>query len=348
MIDRKYCMSSFLMFRTIADHKMSFGKALPRLWVGKNGRVPIHNSKELQEYLRVCVERTCSDRKMGIALSGGIDSAILARFMPRGSKAYTFKCVVPGVKVTDETAVAAEYARECGLEHKVVEIFWEDMEKWAPVLMGNKNMPIHSIEVQIYKAALQAKQDGLDGLIFGESADVIYGGMSGLLSRDWLLGEFIDRYSYVLPYKVLKEPVMVLEPYIKYVKDGYIDPHEFVSNFFRIEGMGSYVNAMETADMALVCPFSETELAEPIDYARIRRGENKYLVREVFKSLYPDFEVPPKLPMPRPTNEWLKGWGGPVRPEFWPHCTDGMTGDQKWLVWALEKYLNQLDAESIG
>ena len=69
----------------------------------------------------------------------------------------------------------------------------------------------------------------------------------------------------------------------------------------------------------------------------------KYLVREIFRRLYPNFVIPPKTPMPRPMNEWLKDWEGPKREEFWPHCTEGMTGDQKWLVWCLEKFLDMCD-----
>lgn len=333
------------MFRSIMDCNKSFQENAVQLWYDRKSRTPIHNSRELGEYLSSAVKEACSKKKLGLALSGGIDSAILAKFMPEGSNAYTFKCVVPGVSVIDETEKAAEYARQCGLEHKVIEMHWEDFESYAPIIMKQKGAPIHSIEVQIYKAALQAKLDGLEGLIFGESADCIYGGLNKLLSKDWTIGEFIDRYSYVLPYKALKEYEMVLEPYCRYEKNGFIDAHEFITNIFRIESMGSYDNAMETADMFLVCPYSETELAIPLDYERVRKGENKYLVREVFESLYPHFSIPPKTPMPRPMDEWLNKWGGPIRQEFWPHCTDNMTGDQKWLIWALEQFLNMLDNE---
>jgi len=47
--------------------------------------------------------------------------------------------------------------------------------------------------------------------------------------------------------------------------------------------------------------------------------------------------------MPRPVNEWFADWVGPTRPEFIPHCTDDMTGDQKWMVWCLERYLNIIE-----
>lgn len=345
MVDKKYCMSSYLMFRTIVDNSKSFSeKSKPVLWKDYGNRTGIHDSIELEEYLRERVLKAIDGKKIAIALSGGIDSAILARFMPKGSVAYTFKCIVPGVDVIDETLGASKYAEYCGLEHRIVEVYWEDFEKYAPILMKKKGSPIHSIEVQIYKAALQAKNDGMDALLFGENADIIYGGMDGLLKKDWLFGEFVDRYSYVMPYKALKESELILEPYLRFEKDGHIDPHSFINEIFRREAMGTYSNATNVAGIEAVCPFSETYMAVPIDYERIRKGESKYLVREVFARLYPGFEMPPKIPMPRPMNEWFKDWQGPIRQEFWPHCTDNMTGDQKWMVWALEKFLSICEA----
>ena len=347
MIDRLYCMSSFLMYRTVADPDKSFGAEAPRIWRDRPDRRPVATSEELEAALRESVESALrAGKKVALALSGGIDSAILARFLPEGSTAYTFKCVVPGMEVTDESPAAALYAKECGLKHKIIEITWEDCERYAPLLMRRKGAPVHSIEVQIYKAALEAKRDGFDTFLFGENADAIFGGFSQILSRDWTVGDFIDRYSYVLPYKALREYKLVTEPILRHVRDGYVDVHGFFDKEYRPESTGSYLNATGAADMQLLLPFGGTVLGGPLDYERVRRGENKYLVREVFNRLYPGFETPPKLPMPRAVNEWLKDWDGPKRPEFWPHCTDTMTGDQKWLVWALERYLDLLDEDA--
>lgn len=341
IVDKEYCMSSFLMLRTIYDHNRTFYNNISPVFFHENSdRNLVKNSDELAGILRSQVDIAVSSGKAALALSGGIDSAILAKFMPKGSVAYTFKCVVPGTEVTDETKNAAKYAEECGLEHRIIEIYWEDFEKYAPVLMKHKGAPIHSIEVQIYKAALRALDDGFDTLIFGESADVNFGGQDGLLSKDWTVSEYIERYSYLLPYKALKHSVMVSEPFEKYSNNGYINAHEFNRNAYYAESMGSYENSCSCAGINLSAPFSKTFLDGELDLDRIRRGENKYFVREVFNKLYPDFNVPIKTPMPRPTNEWLKDWKGPVRDEFWPHCTDNMTGDQKWLVWALEKFLD--------
>lgn len=343
-VDKDYCMNSFLMFRTIADDEKCFTADLkPNIFHVDFARFPVHNSDDLEEVIRTQVAEWTKDGKAALAVSGGIDSAIIAKFMPKGSKAYTFQCIVPGIQVTNEVPQAKRYAEESDLDHEVIEVYWEDFEKYAPLLMKHKGAPIHSIEVQIYKAALKAKADGFERLIFGESSDVNYGGLSGLMSKDWTFGSFVERYSYLLPYKVLKKPELILEPYQRFEQNGYVDAHEFCRNFFLEEGMGSYVNACQCAGIDVRTPYIMTTLAEPLDYARVRAGENKYIVREVFERLYPDWQVPVKTPMPRPMNEWMEKWEGPKRSEFWPNCVKDLTGDQKWLVWALEKFLDMIE-----
>lgn len=345
VIDKVYCSSSFLMYRTIADHNKIFSASyIPHYYSGRiyEDLDSIHNSNELEKSLCKTVAEICKNKKTALALSGGIDSAILARFMPRGSKAYTFKCIVPGVNVIDESKKAAQYATECGIQHEVIEIYWEDFGRFAPILMKHKGAPCHSIEVQIYKACLTAIDEGFEAIIFGESADLNYGGLSGLLSKDWTIGEFIDRYSYVKPYKVLKKFELITTPIVKYAKNGFVDVHEFDRGFFLEEAMGSYTNACETAGIGLCCPYERTYLSAPLDVERIRKGENKYIIRELFSKLYPSFSAPPKTPMPRPMDEWFRDWKGPTRPEFWPNCIKNMNGDQKYYVWALEKFLDLL------
>ena len=342
--DKAACSSSYLMYRYVVNERWAFAKDIhPKIEKIDFLRTPVQNSFDLENILREQVIALTRDGKAALALSGGIDSAILAKWMPRGSKAYTFQCIVPGKAVTDEVPQAAVYARECGLDHETVEIFWEDFETYAPVLMLHKGAPIHSIEVQIYKAALKAKADGFDRLIFGENADIIYGGMNGLLEKDWLLGQFINRYSYIMPYCVLKDAKLILDPFMEFERDGHIDGHDFINKYFRQEALGTYHNACEMAGIHFAGPYSQTRWVGPVDYERIRAGDTKYLVREVFHRLYPKATMPSKTPMPRPMNEWLANWSGPTRDEFWPHCTDDMSGDQKWMVWALERFLNLLD-----
>ena len=346
IVDRDYCMSSFLMYRIITDENKCFHQDfLPNYKPMPDNRIGIGDSEALFAYLKEAIAKKIAGRKCALALSGGIDSAILLKLMPEGTKAYTFKCTIPGMQVTDESPQAASYIAENGIpmEHHIVPVYWEDMESMSVDLMKQKGAPIHSIEVQIYKAACQAKADGCDLFVFGETADCVYGGHSNLYSRDWKRNDFIKRWSFVDPAKALKNPVIDLRPYDEYDTDVFVDIPSFLTYFEAPASLNSYRNACQLAGIELYAPYAHTIMNVPLDLERVRRGENKYIVREVFEKLYSGFEVPEKVPMPRPMNEWLSGWAGPKRPEFIPGCTESMTGDQKWLVYSLEKFLNILD-----
>lgn len=344
LTDKKFCMSSYLMYRYVYDSGKTFADNAEVRQVNLNfSRDPVADRESLYLALKKYVDSACKNNEAALALSGGIDSAILARMVPKGTKAYTFRCVVPGKEVTDESQTAHRWAEMNELDHEVVDIYWEDVVKAADVCMKHKNSPIHSIEAQIYIAAKKAVADGKTKFILGENADIIYGGMNGLLAKDWLFSEFVDRYTYVMPYKALKDPDMPLEPYRKFEKDGHIDGHDFINTYFRQEALGTYTNACDAAGIEFVGPYSLTYLNAKIDYERIRSGDTKYIIRELFRHLYPGEEMPAKIPMPRPVNEWFADWSGPERPEFIPHCTDNMTGDQKWMVWCLERYLNMIE-----
>lgn len=54
-----------------------------------------------------------------------------------------------------------------------------------------------------------AKNKGIECMIVGESTDLIFGGMDGLLSKDWTVSEFIDRYTFCQPSSVMVSPVYI-------------------------------------------------------------------------------------------------------------------------------------------
>lgn len=342
MVDKNFCMSAFLMYRYLYDESINFGLTRKNVDISFE-QEPIENGEELVNFLRSQVKIATDDGKAALALSGGIDSAILAKFMPEGSTAYTFRCLVPGKKVLDETERAAHWAAICKLNHKVVDIYWVDVEAVVDKLMLHEGAPIHSIETQIYIATQKVLADGFTKFIFGENADIIFGGMDGLLAKDWLFGEFVNRYSYILPYKVLRKPQMPLVPFQEFEVDGHIDGHDFVNKYFRQEALGTYSNACATAGVKAVLPYALTRMANPIDYKKIRSGESKYIVREAFRKLYPNETLPEKTPMPRPVNEWFENWQGTTRAEFLPHCHENLNGNQRWMIWALERFLNLTD-----
>lgn len=342
IIDPQYCMNSYLRYRTIVDKNYSFSENIvPWFLENDRERVPVNTAEELDVQLRRNVERALENGPVALMLSSGMDSAILASYLPEGTQSYTFQCQAKsGIK---EAEAAKFYADKNKLKHEVIDVYWEDYENYTLPLMKQKGYPIHSIEVQIYKAAMEAKKAGIKTLIFGETADIIYGGHSKLLAQDWSLEDFAKRFSFVDTKKVLKNPMELPEPILPYVKeDGNVDVFAFLNGFEYSVSLGFYTNACRLAGVEFFAPYSYTILGHPLDYSRIRNGEGKYVIRDLYCKLYPNTPVPPKTPLPRPMEEWLGEWEGPTHPEFFADHVKEMTGDQKWYVYALEQFMTHV------
>ena len=160
------------------------------------------------------------------------------------------------------------------------------------------------------------------------------------MAKDWDFDEFVNRYIFVNPEKVLKDPVDMNYLFERYRQGNKINFMSFMDDVFSIESSSSYLNAFETANLDYFDPYANLVMSEPLDLNRVRNGEPKYLIRELFAKKYPDFPIPDKVPMPRPVNEWFKDWQGPTREEFLPNCHENLNGNQRWQVWALERFLN--------
>jgi asparagine synthetase B (glutamine-hydrolysing) len=277
-----------------------------------------------------------------VLLSGGMDSAILASYMPKGTKAYTTRCIGNGA--VDETEMAAKYCELYGLEHVIVDVTWDDYKDLMDELMLHDGSPIIPNEPQAYKSAKLAKQNGATCIVYGDCADLEFGGMDKLLSVDWDYDGFVERFTFADPKKILKTPVDVSSVYDKYrIGENGIDYIKFLAEPYAVSAAGALTNAFKCAGLSYVDPYEKSKMAEPLDLQRVRNGEPKYLIRELFKLRYPTLDIPWKLPMSRPATDWMKDWEGPKRPEFIPGCVDGMTGEQKLLTYSLERFLNLIE-----
>jgi asparagine synthetase B (glutamine-hydrolysing) len=341
MVDKNYCMSSFLTYRYIFDNNMIFKEGIERAYYPlPEIKYMIHSADDIDTAIQEVLSSVV-DKQTGIMLSGGMDSAILSSYLPAGIKAYTLESQADGAK--KETKEARYFAEICKLEHCVVKITWEDYKAYTPICMKLKGAPVHSIEPMIYKAAIQAKADGCTKLIFGQTADIKFGGHDSLLSRDWTLDEFKNRYTFVDPAKILKHPVDVSKPFDSFMKNECYDVHSFYNELMVTPSCSSYFNACKVAGIECIMPYAFMKLDAPLDLQRIRSGESKYLIRELFAKRYPNSIPAVKLPMPRGVGIWLKDWDGPSRDEFLPNCVNGLDGDQRWYVYVLEWFLNLIE-----
>ena len=254
MINKNFCMSSYLAFRYVEREGMDFYEGLHH----ENIPLPnpdqltyVHTAEDIDNAIQKVFD-SLKGEKLGICLSGGMDSAILASYM-RGCDAYTFR-FLGGEYQKEELARAEYYAKYYGLNLHYVDIDWHTVEQYLPIVMRKKNAPVHSIEPQLYQAALQAKADGVTRLIVGESSDLIFGGMDQLLSKDWTVEDFAKRYTFLDPARVLSEPVDMSYLYERYRQGEKIDFLHFMDDVFSCESSSSYYNAFAAAEMPYTDP----------------------------------------------------------------------------------------------
>ena len=346
MVDKDFCLSSYIAFRYLWKDGVDFAEGFQHKNyrpIDDKDRIPVRSSKdidrEIQKQFDTLYEKYDS---IGILLSGGMDSANLASYLKPGSHAYTFNSTSGEFDADVERA--KKYCKRFNLIHHLIDITLEDYEKYTPIVIRHKFAPVHSIEPQIYKAAELAKKDGVQLIIVGESADLIFGGMDKLISPKWTFDSFVKRYTFLDPNMVLCNPVDQSGLFEKYRwGNNGINVLRFMDEVFSIESSGSYLNAFGTAWMPYYDPYAKLVMADPLDLNRVRNGEPKYLVRELFALKYPDLEIPFKIPMPRPVDTIFKNWDGPKRDEFRKDIPmSQLTGNQKWQLWCAELFLNTI------
>lgn len=346
MVDKKYCMSSYMAFRYIEKDDMNFYHGMYHQNINKvpdAERILVHSSDDIDMSLGKQMEQF-KQKKKGVLLSGGMDSAIVASYL-KGSDAYTFR-FLGGRYQKEELKRAEYYAKYYGLNLHYVDISWNTVEEHLDQVMKEKAAPVHSIEPQILQAALQAKADGIEIMFVGESSDLIFGGMDQLIGEDWNFNGFMERYIFTKPEEVLLEPVSMQYVFERYrIGKNKIDYLSFMDDIFSIESSSSYFNAFKVAGMPYYDPYARLKMADKLDLYRVRHGEPKYLIRELMAKKYPEIPVPEKVPMPRPVDEYFKSWCGPTRPEFRKDIElDKFTGNQKWQMYCLEKFLDMYES----
>lgn len=344
MADKNFCISSYLAFRYIEDSKKDFVEGLHHQNIKP---IPNDNKTSVKtaDEIGAAIARQMKQfdgKKKGILLSGGMDSAIVASYMG-GGEAYTFR-FLGGEFQKEELARAEYYAQYYNIPLHYVDISWETVVKYVDVCMKAKCAPVHSIEPQILQAVLQAKSDGVDIMFVGESSDLVFGGMDKLLAKDWSFNDFMKRYIFTNPKDVLIEPVDMSYLFERYRQGDRIDFISFMDEVFAIESSSSYWNAFSVAGLNYYDPYAYLKMADPLDLYRVRNGEPKYLIRELMAKRYPEISVPEKNPMPRPVDLYFDNWEGPKRKEFIPNLDMKLfTGNQKWQLWCLERFLNMIE-----
>lgn len=342
-----FCLSSYLAFRYVAKPGVAWCPGVEPSFpmIREGDQRPVSTSAQIEDALGELLAPVQDRKDVGLLLSGGIDSAILAALLPAGTRVYTIRFEAPGA--VDESVWARRYADACGLRHRTVTVSWPDYLAVTDALMLRKKAPLHAVEVGLMLATQQAVADGVSALVIGNGADSTFGGLDQLLSREWSFDDFVRRYTFLRPEQFLVDPVDLTDIYTPYRLGDGIDVLKFLKVVHGLGILQAFDNAIQAGGCSTIEPFEHLRLEGPLDLHRIRNGESKYLLRELFTRLYPNLPTPEKIPFARPMNHWLRDWHGPLRREFRTDISfNNLTGDQKWLLWCLNRFLDLVEAQA--
>ena len=116
MVDKRFCMSSFLAFRYIIDDEREFQEGIKhRIYkmLPEKKKTPIYCSDDIIIEIKKQIDSLLKNNKVGLLLSGGMDSGCLAPFL-HGCDAYTFR--FENVALNDEIKRAEYYSQKWGMK----------------------------------------------------------------------------------------------------------------------------------------------------------------------------------------------------------------------------------------
>jgi len=164
------------------------GMKIKRGFLPNKQRIQIEDLGQAVNYYHEAIRSSVRKRltdvdKVGVLLSGGVDSCLIAKLVSDIASST-------GIKVTAYTAGLADspdimlvrgFAEEMGLDHRVKVLSIDDVQKYIPkVIDAVEERDFIQIEagIAIYAAADMASQDGIKVIFSGQGADELWGGYS--------------------------------------------------------------------------------------------------------------------------------------------------------------------------
>jgi asparagine synthase (glutamine-hydrolysing) len=119
--------------------------------------------------------------KVGVLLSGGVDSCLIAKLIHDAASALEMEIIAytAGLPDSPDVNCAREFARELGIKHKMKILSIDGVEKYIPrVIEAIEDSDFVQIEtgIGLYAAIDMASQDGIRVIFSGQGPDELWGG----------------------------------------------------------------------------------------------------------------------------------------------------------------------------
>ncbi len=140
--------------------------------------------KEAATFYNILEKSVNSCKSDCIALSGGLDSTILAYFL-RHKPVKGIVIIAKDFLAKDMTysqLVAKEFGLELFIEYPSIEELFEAVEETIKILKNFNHIEIRN-SIVMYLALKKAKQNGFTGMITGDGADELFAGYNFFLKK---------------------------------------------------------------------------------------------------------------------------------------------------------------------
>jgi asparagine synthase (glutamine-hydrolysing) len=141
-------------------------------------------TKNLKNLLTKAVEKSCTEEKIGVILSAGIDSTIIAQLASRFSEVTAYSV---GAAADSHDLEFAGRLSECvDFKINIVEINADDVFDAVKAIIKvtkNPNAVKVSVGVPFYIASKHAASDGIKVMLCGQGPDELFGGYNRYIER---------------------------------------------------------------------------------------------------------------------------------------------------------------------
>ncbi len=171
--------------RLTVDRRLSKGPTIERWW--DMPHPPMSDDRDeqaiveaFQSLLKDAVERRMrADVPVGILLSGGLDSSVVAALAaPTHPKLKTFSVAFEGAEAIDERGFARDVARHLSTDHQDLVVTEKDFVDFLPTFVHTTDEPLADLaSIPLHYVTGRARED-VKVVMSGEGADEILGGYS--------------------------------------------------------------------------------------------------------------------------------------------------------------------------
>jgi len=164
------------------------GMKIKRGFLPNKRRIQIEDLGQAVNYYHEAIRSSVRKRltdvdKVGVLLSGGVDSCLIAKLVSDIASSTGIKVIAytAGLADSPDIMLVRRFAEEMGLDYRVKVLSIDDVQKYIPkVIDAVEERDFIQIEagIAIYAAADMASQDGIKVIFSGQGADELWGGYS--------------------------------------------------------------------------------------------------------------------------------------------------------------------------